>query len=442
MLKISDTKIYNNNLQIIYSIDDLQIKSTGNINKLNTIEYPDNTINQYHTGCSYFVHNNNSNLVTFVFSAGRHETGYNTYMTIDFSGTTPFNNSKEIIIDKPTNKNNGYSWVSVKSVGDNHYVLFSGDGSHILPNHITPSIMYLFKEDTNGNLIIPTGPIFTQPSSYNGSRYCLLDNLYNSNIDIILLGTFGLEIYSSSSNEYSLKKSINLPTDTTSSAFLGASIYENNSKKYIIIGNRSRWSDVNNNNLNAPNLIYDITDDKIISNFGKSCQTVSIGLINGNSIITGNGGEANIQGSPNIIYKINDTMTVEPNSVDNQLMNNSTTSCEPFKIVSSDYTEILPNINNTKTRQVLPFKIKQSDKYDCILIINSAQPSYIWIPDNIGNYNIVKQLENLNNNNINSYARGGTVYCKSINDNLVNIYIILSIYNDNNIVYKYQYNIN
>jgi hypothetical protein len=432
-----------------------QIKSSETISILKQINYPIDTTtapsllnNLNHTGCEYFVHTNDSNLVTFVFSAGRHETGCNTYMTIDFKNADPFSNPQEIIINKEDNTDNGYSWVSTKSINDSHYVLFSGD---ISPHHVTPSIMYIFTENTDGSLNIPT-LIFTEPKSNYGSRFCLLEDLGNldsinnrggqlissGNIDIILLGSYGLQIYSLSSGTYSVSRTINLPQNTTSAAFLGVSVYTKNSTKYLIIGNRSRWRNTNNNNLEAPNIIYDVSQDKIINNFGEKCQTVSIGLINTNYIITGNGGEAGRSGSPNIIYKINDDMTVTVANAENQLMSTINTICQPFTEVPDDYIPTLPDINNTKTRQVLPFKIKDTDVYSSILVINSDQPSYIWTPDKTGKYTTVKKLEDIIIIN-SSYARGGTVYTRLIPDGTVDIYIILAIYGDKNVIYHYNY---
>ena len=49
------------------------------------IARPESSTTGYYTGVTHFHHVNNPHLVTFLFSAGRHDGGTNTYLTIDIS---------------------------------------------------------------------------------------------------------------------------------------------------------------------------------------------------------------------------------------------------------------------------------------------------------------------------------------------------------------------
>jgi hypothetical protein len=62
------------------------------------IASPQGSTTRYYTGVTHIYHVNDPSLVTLLFSAGRHEGGSNTYLTIDISdkgGTNPFSSAQE-----------------------------------------------------------------------------------------------------------------------------------------------------------------------------------------------------------------------------------------------------------------------------------------------------------------------------------------------------------
>ena len=66
---------------------------------LNQIARPEGSTTGYYTGVTHFNHVNNPSLVTFLFSAGRHDGGSNTYLIIDTSfGDNPFRGAQEKFI--------------------------------------------------------------------------------------------------------------------------------------------------------------------------------------------------------------------------------------------------------------------------------------------------------------------------------------------------------
>ena len=76
------------------------------------IARPEGSDTAYYTGVTHFHHVNNPNHVTLLFSAGRHDGGSNTFVTIDTSnpGANPFEAAQELFIDEKDVST--YTWVS------------------------------------------------------------------------------------------------------------------------------------------------------------------------------------------------------------------------------------------------------------------------------------------------------------------------------------------
>ena len=434
------SKIYNKNNKLAIPISNIKCENIAQIGSEN---------NNFNTGVDYFKHYNSNN-ITLIFSAGRHEVGYNSYVTIDLNKENPFDNIHKPICIGDHEKcsmndyKDGYSWVSVISSNNIHYALFSGDGSHRYKGHLTPSILYRFIEDENGNIELDKTPLFIEKFYNNkkASRFCLLEycghnknkGLYNTDYpDIIITGENGLIVYSyypkKEFEEYIIYTSQSL-YGSTSNAYVGCCIYKN---RYLIVGNRSRWNNINAKHLDAPNIVFDIHNSKIVYNFANVCQTVSINILNNDFIILGNGGEANITGSPNIIYKItnnNNKLVLNKASKQNQLSKYINTECNKFRKSNFNKNNEVPDINNTKTRLVLPFRV--NNKKDYILVINSGQKSYIWTVENNKYKNVI--LLNIPNSNL-TYPRGGTVISTTYGSKII-LYVIIAMYNHKNIVSK------
>jgi hypothetical protein len=395
-------------------------------------------LNSLHTGCSYFEHTKNPDIVTFVFSAGRHELGYNTYMTIDFSKniSPDVQRLQEQIIDfaelrKDKNANNtGYSWVSTKTIGDTHYALFAGDEG--IPG-VTPSLLYSFTEKDDGELTVQK--LFTQKDlGGGGSRFCLVEQIKGT-LSLILLGSYGVQIYSQGSSPSSFSLTHTIPLSdlgTTASACLGAKLYKN---RYLIVGTRSAWKSTDKQS--TPNFIYDLDSSAIVSTFGDNCQTVSIDTIKtgtGSYIITGNGGEANFAGAPNIMYEFDET-TSQTNALDGreQISPSLHTKCPQYLSPSSITYNNCPDVNDTKTRQVLVFQMGSESG---ILVINSGQSCYILTPNPNGDGMNRTYIPNYQISQSQAIARAGTVYPHTNGD----YYIILAMYNGQNVIYKFSPN--
>ena len=152
------------------------------------IARPEYSETGYYTGVTHFRHSNNEDLVTFLFSAGRHDGGSNTFFTIDTSSEgNPFMGVQEMYIDESDIST--FTWVStftptIQSFFGHrstfhHYALFSGGvGGGV----VGPSKLYIFEEDSNGELILPPKVDWIEDtsSSVQGSaRFCLLADLGN-----------------------------------------------------------------------------------------------------------------------------------------------------------------------------------------------------------------------------------------------------------------------
>jgi hypothetical protein len=252
------------------------------------IARPEGSETAYYTGVTHFYHVNNPNLITLLFSAGRHDGGSNTYLTIDTSilDANPFADAQELFIDKKDVST--YTWVSSytsstreikrerarqrenkrgrarqrermrerarqrenkrvsvtnssepsssQPISDEpvlHYALFSGGVGNGM---VGPSKMYVFEEDGNGDLKDPQLVWLEEQTQRNGARYCLvadLGNIYNGDTlvskegrpDIIISGTGGLGIYSDTGNGWQRIRSLPLVNEATSSNPTGAESY-------------------------------------------------------------------------------------------------------------------------------------------------------------------------------------------------------------------------
>jgi hypothetical protein len=385
------------------------------------------------TGTAIFQHFNNKNMITVLFSAGRHENGNNSYCCLDLSKKIP-SQLKTKCIECSGKTENGYSSVSTISKCNKHFVLFSGDSGG---GENTSSILYEFVENKCGKVKLNPKPIFVENTDKGTARNGLLSFFYEDikYPTIFLSGTYGLFIYKYYNNEYQIFRHVPLFGET-SGAYVGMTLYTQN---LIVLGNRSKWRYCGMT-LDAPNILYNIRKDKILQKFEPVCQTVSISTINSKDIITGNGGESYITGSPNIIYNFNEKMynfTIAP--PEDQLLPDISTLCMPFK-VDPFITNSPPNINETKTRIVYPFQVYKN-KLDFILVVNSGQPSYIWIPnENNKGYKEAIYLDGIPNTE-EVYARGGTVFIKCYYNHCESkikyiLYVVIAMFNDNNLLFE------
>ena len=270
----------------------------------------------FHTGVAHFQHVHQPTLVTFVFSAGRHEpTGTCTFMTVDFSCGTP--NPFVAAVPRPVDaggRRGTYTWVSTATtehaeedgISVTHYALFSGGNSHDPTGRITmQSLLYAWHERADGSLE-DSRLLWVEPSGDRApARFCLLADLgalydtssgsskgarrrqlsYKGNIDIVITGYLGINIYSrpsatliaagrqSRGEEWVLSRSLSLPPpgarDSSGVAYsgvahLGAVLYAlpgATEPSCLIVGTRSEWSAGRHGERpwqgNAPSLVYD-----------------------------------------------------------------------------------------------------------------------------------------------------------------------------------------
>ena len=290
------------------------------------IARPEFSTTGYYTGVTHFHHVNNKDLVTFLFSAGRHDGGSNTFFTIDTSiDGNPFMGVQELYIDEKDIST--FTWVSSWSNNNaTHYTLFSGGvGSGV----VGPSKLYVFEGDLDGELILPPKLLWVENTSkVDGSaRYCLLadlGNIYNDNgdgtttqvstdgfVDIIITGTGGLYIYSSptailddnhNDNDWTLVRSIlidDLNDDTA--ALMGVEALDD---RYLMVAARASWSNAGRE-FKAPSLVYDYQKDEIVQKLPGNGQTISVSLLdNDTHVLIGAGGEAGFTGQPNLLFDV------------------------------------------------------------------------------------------------------------------------------------------
>ena len=324
---VKDQMLYNDQLDAsaYASYREVMFQSFGEKESLgihlNQIARPEGSTTGYYTGVTHFNHVNNPSLVTFLFSAGRHDGGSNTYLTIDTSsGDNPFRGAQEKFINE-TNVST-YTWVSsfsrVDSEGTvNHFALFSGgSGSGV----VGASILYLYQENEDGSLQVPPAVEWIENVELNpgGARFGLLSdlgNIYDDGSlvsvegvpDIIISGCGGLFIYSNTSpstegSDWVLTRSILISDlDDDTSSFVGVAKLDG----YLIVTARSRWNPDVGVEFNAPCLVYDYQNDVIVQRFAGNAQTVSAAVIDDKKhVLIGAGGEEGFTGEPNLMFDV------------------------------------------------------------------------------------------------------------------------------------------
>jgi hypothetical protein len=413
------------------------------------IARPEGSDTAYYTGVTHFYHVNNPNLITLVFSAGRHDGGSNTYLTIDTSNpdANPFEAAQEMFIDKKDVST--YTWVSsytsstpsmsgeqpssrtlaimiptpsisfepfespttseepsssqptsadssiepseIEDESVKHYALFSGG---VGDGVVGPSKMYVFEEDSNGDLKDAQLVWVEEQTQQNGARYCLLadlGNIYNGDKlvskkgkpDIMISGTGGLDIYSNSGNGWQRIRSLPLVNEATFSNPTGAGSYMGivpYLDRYLVISSRSHWSIARSEQMpNSPCVIYDYQIDKVVQEFSPNAQTVSVDVLGNSEIIIGSGGNAGFSGQPNLLHEVSkDDMSLKLS--DAQLVEDIPTTYSKVRYVDDtptkpeEYFAIIAS-GLTKTRQVKSFSLLD---LDIILEVNSAQPCNIY----------------------------------------------------------------
>jgi len=308
----------------IYSGDS---KNDDHMLHISQIGRPEGSTTGYYTGVTHFPHVNNKNLITFLFSAGRHDGGTNTYFTIDTTEKkNPFSGIQELYIDEKDVST--WTWVSSYTVViDNdeekvsHYALFSGGSGG---GKVGPSKLHIFQEDSDGQLILPpTVEWIEDISTVNGAaRFCLLTdlgNIYNTKKgdvelvsnkgmpDIIISGTGGLYIYSKlqqQGDDWKLVRSISIHKDLNddTSAFVGLEYMQD--ERHLVIAARTKWSN-RGQEFNAPTLIYDYQNDKIVQELSSNGQTVSVALVDDKSrLLVSAGGQSGYTGQPNLMFDV------------------------------------------------------------------------------------------------------------------------------------------
>ena len=317
---------------------------------ISQIGRPEGSTTGYYTGVTHFQHVNNKNLITFLFSAGRHDGGSNTYFTIDTTEKNPFSGVQELYIDEKDVST--WTWVSSYTVIDNdeekvyHYALFSGGSGG---GKVGPSKLYIFQEDTDGQLILPpTVEWIEDTSAINGAaRFCLLTdlgNIYNTNKkgdielvsnkempDIIISGTGGLHIYSKQQGEdWKLVRSISIHNDLNddTSAFVGLEYLKD--ERHLVIAARTKWSN-RGQEFNAPTLIYDYQNDKIVQELSSNGQTVSVALVDNKSrLLVSAGGQSGYTGQPNLMFDVSYIDGIEE-VVMEEVVNDNNTTDQPWR---------------------------------------------------------------------------------------------------------------
>ena len=437
------------------------------------------------TGVAHFRHVNRPDLVTFVFSNGRHEpTGINSFVTIDFGDSAssssssssnpldPFHGATETLLD-PESGGGSYTWVSTYTQSSNsnsntnkHYVLFSGGNTR--DGVVYPSKLYSFPEKGDGSLQDPRWEWSATPT--HPARFGKLVDLGNIRVDptdpdspslsaagqfdIVISGVDGLVIYSLQQNDddgsihNTWRQIRNLPVEgSTGKSYMGVDLWQanksdtddNKAGSLLVVVNRSDWW-MTERLLDAPCIVYDYRTDQIVHRFAAQGQTVSVAVIDDQRhIIVGAGGQDITAGQPNVMYQRSEQSAVPALDIgDRQLIPTAPTLFGPMERdddygpISADRYEEVGRSGLTKTRQVLPFRL---DGYasDYILEINMAQPAYIYCRDVMGEtFRIIPipGSEGRSNDQNNVYARAADIL---IEPNT--IFVVLAMNFGENIVY-------
>jgi len=433
------------------------------------IARPEGATTGYYTGVTHFRHVNDPNLITFLFSAGRHDGGSNTFLTIDTTEANPFSTAQEMFLDEDDVST--YTWVSAYTQKDTHngssilhYALFSG-GSNFL--YVGPSKLYVFEEDSNGALRREPQVLWVEEyTQRQHARMCLLEDLGNiyddddslvsmkGQPDIIITGTGGLDIYSSlDGNSWHLTRTlplvnqVNHSNPTGTAAFMGVTPIQN---RYLVISSRASWKIARENELpDAPCLVYDYQKDIVVQTFSWGGQSMSVAAIgDGSQILLGNGGEAFIIGQPNLLYQIQERTSgedgIDLELSDVQLFKGESTLYVPLERVdptpdsSSEYYST-PRSDITKTRQVKSFPLlnDSSSSEEIVLEVNSAETCNLYYRKNEDYVSMILPLPGsegyISEFHGGVYARGGDVLM--LGDK---VFVVLANYNGNNTVYSFD----
>ena len=444
------------------------------------IAAPENATSAYYTGVAHFQHVNNKDLYTILFSAGRHDGGSNTMMTIDISSDkkkskksemsdeNPFEDAQEEYID--ADDVSTYTWVSVKTIeqdgGVQHLALFSGGSGGGL---IGPSKLYTFVENADGTLQAPTllwqeDPL-VQPLS---ARFCHLEDLgdifdsdgsqvsYKGVPDLIITGTGGLDIYSLASGDLfdspfdwnriraiPITKCEEDDCKTRPTAMMGVAKLGDDDR-HLAVCTRTSWKR-RGMELDVPCLIFDYQADVFVDEFATRAQTVSVTAIDdGERLIVGAGGQAGRTGNPNLMFEIEKgpfkgqiAASLSPTQLVHDMPRNYTTFEDDYSypVDSSKYFAI-PAPGTTKTRQIVAFSGKKG-KVDNLLEVNSGQACIIYAREK-DDKPATKVLplpgsEGFYTEEVWMYARAGDVI--EAGDTM---YVILAMYNGNNTVYSFD----
>jgi len=361
---VSYNKLLEQRMYVTYQQEYFAIYGSGNSNEnedmlhISQIARPEGSTTGYYTGVTHFQHVNNKNLITFLFSAGRHDGGTNTYFTIDTTEEkNPFRGVQELYIDEMDVST--WTWVSSYTVINEdedkvyHYALFSGGNGG---GKVGPSKLYIFQEDDNGQLMLPpTVEWIEDISAINGAaRFCLLTdlgNIYNTNKkeeielvsskgmpDIIISGTGGLYIYSKQQQQqqqqqgdWKLVRSISIDKDLNddTSAFVGLEYMQD--ERHLVIAARTKWSN-RGKEFTAPTLIYDYQNDKIVQELSSNGQTVSVALVDDKSrLLVSAGGQSGYTGQPNLMFDVSYIDSIEGADMEEVVVEVHNTTDQPWR---------------------------------------------------------------------------------------------------------------
>ena len=406
--------------------------------RITQIARPQGATSGFYTGVTHFRHINDPNLVTFLFSAGRHNGGTNTYLTIDTTEELPFEGGQEKFVDEDNIA--PWTWVSSytkESVGGavEHYVLFSGGSG----KKDGPSTLYIITENQDGTLQTPVKDWVEEIGiNHQSARFCLIEDLGNiydadgsllstdGNPDLVITGTGGVAIYSFKSIEEGFVLSRHLGIEdlgTDARALFGDQVVD---KQYLVIASRVRWRE-EGKEFTAPSFVYDYQNDIVVQEFAHHGQSVSVALLDdGRRILVGSGGNKSTSGQPNIMYdimyepenehggggeavplkavpadkvqstniqlrasrklssKVQSIMQVVTSEM--QLTEDMPTEFNyPFEPSDSAPEASLPLPGHSKTRQVLSFRVQGVDA-DLVLEVNSAQTCNVYYRPDANSY--------------------------------------------------------
>ena len=276
---------------------------------------------------THFQHVNNPNLVTFLFSAGRKDGGKNTFLTIDTQKENPFEGEQEQYVDgndepKPWNWVSAHTLVDYDTSSVKHYALFAGGSSDEDGDgnfETFPSALYVFKEKGDGTLE-PAQLEWREKNSGSGSpRHSYiadLGNIYNSDHeqvsksgipDLVISGTFGLELYSSmDAKTWTLSRSLSLPeSGDDTAAYMGVEAVDD---RHLIVAARSACGirGPTTVNVTAENVVWDYQKGMVVQKFsGKPQMSVSVAVLDGGRhVLLGSGSSSSISGAPNVLYDV------------------------------------------------------------------------------------------------------------------------------------------